>query len=148
MQFPTWLVYAILAALCAAMINILGKVGLKDVNSDLATALRSIVQAAFVVAFAAIVGVFSKLGDLHGNTKAYLSIIAAGVLGGLSWIFAFRALSLAEASKVAPIDKLSMPISVILAFLILKERPLPVNWLGIVLIVVGAYCATIARAKG
>jgi len=145
MQIPLWLVYAILAALCAAMINILGKLGLKGVNSDLATALRSIVQAAFVVAFAAIVGVFGRMSDLHGNTKAYLSIAGAGVLGGLSWIFAFRALSLAEASKVAPIDKLSMPISVILAFLLLGERPTGLNWMGIGLIVAGAYLATLSK---
>ena len=141
MQIPLWLIYAILAAVCAAMINILGKVGLKGVNSDLATALRSIVQAAFVVAFAAIIGVGRHFSQLHGNTKAYLSIAGAGMLGGLSWIFAFRALSLADASKVAPIDKLSMPLGIVLAVLLLGERPSGLNWTGITLIVAGAYLA-------
>jgi len=146
MQIPLWLIYAILAAACAAMISILGKLGLKGINSDLATALRSIVQATFVVAFAAIVGVFRHASQLQGNHKAYLSIIGAGVLGGLSWIFAFRALALAEASKVAPIDKLSMPMAVILAFVLLGERPSGVNWAGVGLIVVGAYLATLAKS--
>ncbi len=146
MQIPLWLIYAILAAVCAAMINILGKLGLKGVNSDLATALRSIVQAAFVVSFAAIVGVFKHTSSLQGNTKAYLSILGAGILGGLSWIFAFRALALAPASKVAPIDKLSMPLAVILAVLILGERPTGLNWLGIILIVCGGYLAVQTRS--
>ncbi|CAN5473728.1 EamA family transporter [soil metagenome] len=147
MQEHLWIVYAILAALCAAMINILGKIGLKGVNSDLATAMRSVVQAAFVVSFAALAGVFKHATALQGNTKAYLSIIAAGVLGGLSWIFVFRALTLADNSKVSPIDKLSMPIGILLAVLILGERPTVKNWAGIGLIVVGAYLASAGKAK-
>ncbi len=147
MQIPLWLVYAILAALCAAMINIFGKIGLKGINSDLATAIRSIVQAAFVVSFAAIAGVFGKhMSQLHGNTKAYLSIVAGGVLGGLSWIFVFRAIQASSVSKVAPIDKLSMPISILLAALLLGERPTGLNWTGIGLIIVGAYMASYAKA--
>jgi|GEM_PF-518088 len=146
-QIPNWLVYAIFAAVCAAMINILGKIGLKDVNSDLATALRSIAQAAFVVAFAAIAGVFKHASALQGNTKAYLSILGAGILGGLSWIFVFRALALADNSKVAPIDKLSILISILLSVAILGERPSGKNWIGIVMIVAGAYLATTGKAK-
>ncbi len=145
MQIPLWLIYAILAAVCAAMISILGKLGLKGVNSDLATALRSIVQAGFVVVFAAIMGVFKNVSSLQGNNKAYLSILGAGILGGLSWIFAFRALALAPASKVSPIDKLSMPLAVVLAVILIGERPSIVNWTGILLIVVGAYLAAITK---
>jgi len=137
-----WLIYALLAALCASTINILGKLGLKDVNSDLATAIRSIVQAVFVVGFCAALGIWKHAGQLQGNTKAYLSIVCAGIAGGLSWIFAFRAISLADVTKVAPIDKLSMPIGILLAVLLLGERPSGMNWLGIAMIVVGAYLAT------
>lgn len=143
MQTHTWLIYAILAAVCAGMINVVGKLGLKNVNSDLATAIRSVVQAGFVVSVAAALGVFRQIGDLQGNTRAYLSILLSGVLGGLSWIFVFRALQLADASKVGPIDKLSLPISVILAVLILKERPSLINWTGIGLVVIGGYLASV-----
>src|SRR5437773_7279345 len=136
-----WLIYALAAAFCASIINILGKVGLKGVDPDLATAIRSIVQAAFVVGLCIVVGVWKNLHQLHGNTKAYASIIACGIAGGLSWIFAFRAIALADVTKVAPIDKLSMPFGIILAVLLLSERPSALNWLGIVMITVGAYLA-------
>src|SRR5256714_3855682 len=95
-----WLLYAFAAALCAAMINVLGRLGLKDVNSDLATGIRSVVQAAFVVGICAFEGVFKNLSQLHGNTRAYASLLLSGVMGGLSWIFVFRALQLANVSKV------------------------------------------------
>ncbi len=140
----TWLLYALAAAGCAAMINVLAKLGMKGVDQDLATAVRSVVQAIFVVGFAAIAGV---MRDLHQiNAKAFGSIVLTGVCGGLSWIFVFRALKLAEASKVAPIDKLSMPLGIILAVIILHERPTAVNWLGIALITGGAYLATMKAA--
>jgi transporter family protein len=140
---PTWLLYAIAAAVCAAMINVLAKLGMKGVDKDLATAVRSVVQAAFVVGFALVIGVMKNVGQLHG--KAMASIVLTGVCGGLSWIFVFRALQLADVSKVAPIDKLSMPLGIILAVLLLHERPSPINWLGIALITGGAYLATLQR---
>lgn len=142
-----WLLYALAGAGCAAMINILGKLGLrKEVNSDLATAIRSVVQAVFVVGFAMTLGVHKHVGQLKGDLKAWLSLIAAGVCGGLSWIFVFRALKLADNAKVAPIDKLSMPLSIMLGVLLLGEAPGKVNWLGIGLIVVGTYLASLKTA--
>src|SRR5437773_9067673 len=107
MNIPTWLLYAVGAAVCAAAINVLAKFGMKDVDKDFATAVRSVVQAIVVVGFASIVGVMKNFGQLHA--KAVLSISATGICGALSWICVFRALQLAEASKVGPIDKLSMP---------------------------------------
>src|SRR3954454_15193293 len=94
----TWFLYAVAAALCAAMINVLAKFGMKGVDKDLATAVRSVVQAVFVVGFATMAGVVRNLGQLHG--KAMLSIALTGVCGGLSWIFVFRALQLADVSKI------------------------------------------------
>jgi transporter family protein len=135
----TWLWYALASAVCAAMINVLAKFGMKDVDKDFATAVRSVVQALFVVGFAAVVGVMKNFGQLHG--KAIASIVLTGVCGGLSWIFVFRALQLAEATKVAPIDKLSMPLGIILAVIFLSERPSAINWIGIVLMTGGAYLA-------
>jgi transporter family protein len=70
-----------------------------------------------------------------------ISIVLAGVAGGLAWIFGFRAIQLAGVSKVAPIDKLSMPLAVILAVIFLGERPSAINWAGIALIAVGVYLA-------
>src|SRR5580765_5536525 len=124
----TWFYYAVAAAFCAAMINVLAKFGMKDVDKDFATAIRSVVQALFVVGFASIVGVMKNFGQLHG--KAITSIVLTGVCGGLSWIFVFRALQIADASKVGPIDKLSMPLGIILAVICLSERPSAINWLG------------------
>ena len=135
----TWLWYAIASAVCAAMINVLAKFGMKDVDKDFATAIRSVVQALFVVGFAATVGVIKNFGQLHG--KAVASIVLTGVCGGLSWIFVFRAIQLADVSKVSPIDKLSMPLGIILAVILLSERPSAINWIGIVLMTGGAYLA-------
>ncbi|MBV8781607.1 MAG: EamA family transporter [Phycisphaerae bacterium] len=136
-----WLMYAVLAAVCAALVSIFGKVGMKDVNSDMATAVRSVVQAGFVVIFAMSIGAARHLGSLH--RWAVASIICAGVAGGLSWIFGFRAIQLAGVAKVAPIDKLSMPLAVVLAVILLGERPSGINWAGIGLILVGVYLTTL-----
>lgn len=142
MQNHTWLMYALLAAACAGAINVLGKVGMKDVNADLATAIRSIVQAVFVVGFVGVIGAWGKLSQLAGRTTAITMIVACGVAGGLSWIFAFRAIQLAEVAKVAPVDKLSLPLGILLAVAFLGERPSALNWLGIALVVCGAFLAT------
>jgi transporter family protein len=141
----TWFYYALGAAVCAAMINILAKFGMEGVDKDLATAIRSIVQALFVVGFAAVVGVLRNVGQVHG--KAIASIVLTGVCGALSWIFVFRAIHLADVSKVAPIDKLSMPLGILLAVIFLRERPSAVNWLGIALIAGGAYLASMPRTQ-
>jgi bacterial/archaeal transporter family protein len=135
----TWLLYALLAAGCAALVSIFGKIGMKGINSDLATAVRSVVQASFVVLFATALGSMRHLNTLH--RWAIGAIVLSGVAGGLSWIFGFRAIQLAGVSKVAPIDKLSMPLAVVLAVIFLKERPSGVNWAGIALIAGGVYLA-------
>jgi transporter family protein len=142
----TWLFYALAGACCAAMINVLAKLGLKHVNPDLGTAVRSVVQAVFVVGFALAMGISKHLGEIRGDVKAWASLTAAGICGGLSWIFIFRALQMAENAKVAPIDKLSMPLSILLGVLLLRERPSGVNWMGIVLIVAGTFLASRAKA--
>lgn len=142
MQQHAWLVYALLAAACAASINVLAKIGMKDVNADLATAVRSIVQAAFVAGFAMVIGAWHQFGDLRSRPLAISMILLSGVAGGLSWIFVFRAVQLADVSKVAPIDKLSLPLGILLAVVVLGERPSSVNWLGIALVVFGGYLAT------
>src|SRR5688500_15104379 len=93
----TWLLYAIAAAICASLINVLAKLGMKDVDKDLATAVRSVVQAVFVVGFVATIGAFRNFGQIfaHNGGKAFASILLTGLCGGLSWIFVFRAIQLA-----------------------------------------------------
>jgi transporter family protein len=142
-----WLHFAILAAVCAASINVFGKLGMKDVDSDVATAVRSVVQAIFVGAFVAVIGSWSKIEQLTSRPMAVSMVVCSGIAGGLSWIFAFRAIKLADVSLVAPIDKLSMPLGILLAVVLLGERPTLINWAGILLIAGGAYLATWPRAK-
>jgi transporter family protein len=139
MQSIPWWLYAFLGALCAGLISIFAKVGMKGVNSDTATAVRSVVQAVFVVGFAVIAGVTSHVRGIHA--KAWMAIVLSGVAGGLSWIFMFRALQKADVSQVGPVDKLSMPLGILLAVMLLGERPTTVNWIGILMIALGAFLA-------
>lgn len=140
-----WLMYALLGAFTAALVSIFGKIGMKDINSDLATAARSIVQATFVVLFAISVGRLQHLGSLSERPLAITMVVLSGVAGGLSWIFSFRALQLAAVSQVSPVDKLSVPIAILLSVLLLGDRPSGLNWLGIVMIVGGVYLTAIPR---
>jgi len=135
-----WLAYALLAAISASLINVFAKVGMEGINSNLATAIRSIVMTIFLVGVCIWLGVWDKLPTVH--TKALTMIVLSGVAGALSWLFVFRAIQLSEVSRVAPIDKLSMPLGIVLAVLILGERPTLLNWVGIAAIAVGAYLAT------
>src|SRR4051812_47110848 len=133
----TWIYYALASAIFAAAINVLAKLGMKEVDKDFATAIRSVVQAIVVVGFASFVGVIKNFGQLHA--KALASITATGICGALSWICVFRALQLAPAVKVGPIDKLSMPLGIVLAVIFLRESPSKLNWLGIIMMAAGAY---------
>ena len=90
-------------------------------------------------------GSWSKLSELTTRPLALTMVVTSGVAGGLSWIFAFRALRLADVSQVAPIDKLPMPLGVLIAVILLGERPTIVNWVGILLIAAGAFLATRPR---
>ena len=138
-----WLIYALLSAVCAAFVPIFGKVGMKDVNDTLATGIRSIIMTIFLVGLCTVMGVWSKL---HTVTVRPLTMIAlSGLAGACSWLFYFKALQFGEATQVAPIDKMSVPFAAVLAFLLLKDRPTALNWLGILVIAIGAYLASLPR---
>jgi transporter family protein len=128
-----------MSALAAAFVGILGKVGMKEVDSNLATAVRSVVMTAFLVGFWLTTGNLTKLQSLHGRAIGMIAL--SGLAGALSWLFYFKALQVGTVSQVAPIDKLSMPLAVLLAVILLRERPSAVNWCGILLIAVGALLA-------
>jgi transporter family protein len=141
---PAWLLYAFLSALAASLVGIFGRLGVSRIDDNLATTVRSAIMTLMLLAFATAIGAWDKLSQLRAP-RPMLAIVLSGAAGATSWVFYFKALKLAEVSKVAPIDKLSMPLGILLAVVFLKERPTPINWLGIGLIAGGAYLATMPR---
>lgn len=130
-----WLIWALLSAFFAGLTAILAKVGVQGVDSNLATAIRTVV----IVAFAWVVaGVTNKqpLASIAGRTWLFLAL--SGLATGLSWLCYFRALQLGEASRVAPIDKLSVIVAILLAGIFLHERLTWHQWVGGGFIVTGA----------
>lgn len=115
-----WKVYALLSALFAALTAIFAKMGVKDVNSDLATAIRTSVILILTWGIVLFGQHVSEIRDVSKNT--WLFLILSGVATGLSWLFYFKAIQLGDVSRVAPIDKLSVVITIILAFIFLHEQ--------------------------
>ena len=130
-----WLTWAILSALFAGLTAVLAKVGVKDVDSNLATAVRTTVILCFAWA-AALVSNRQPLGEVTG--RAWLFLALSGLATGASWLCYFRALQLGEVAKVAPVDKLSVVVAMVLAALFLGEPLTWRHWLGGGLIVGGA----------
>ena len=115
-----WSLYALLSALFAALTAIFAKVGVKDVNSDLATAIRTTVILILTWGIVLFGQHVTEIKDVSRNT--WLLLILSGVATGLSWLFYFKAIQLGDVSRVAPIDKLSIVITILLAFIFLKEQ--------------------------
>lgn len=113
-----WLVYALLSAVSAAMVSIFGKVGLQGVDSNVATTVRSIVMAIFLIGVVAMQGNLVQLPDVWADKRGLLFIVLSGVAGATSWLFYFMALKVGRVSQVAPIDKLSVVFAVLLAILL------------------------------
>ncbi|WP_019119905.1 EamA family transporter [Brevibacillus massiliensis] len=134
---PLWLVYALLSAVMAALVAVFGKIGLKDIDANSATAVRSIIMALFLVGVVAVQGKFAQMAELFSQTKALSFVLLSGVAGALSWLFYFLALKYGNVSQVGPVDKLSVVIAVVLALLFLGEKISWVNAAGVVLIVAG-----------
>ena len=131
-----WFTYALVSAGAAAVTAILAKMGVEGVPSTLATAIRTVVVMAFVWAMVFGLGEQHALGAVSGRSLMFL--VLSGIATGVSWLAYFRALQLAPAGWVAPIDKLSLPLTVMLAAFWLRE---PVSWPavgGVVLMVAGA----------
>lgn len=114
-----WVLYALLGAFFAALTSILAKIGIEKVNSNLATAIRTIVVLIMAWGIVFITGKQNEISNI--TQKSWLFLILSGVATGLSWLFFYKALQMGDASKVVPIDKFSVVISMILAFIILKE---------------------------
>ena len=130
-----WVVFALLSALFAAMTSILAKIGVEGVNSNLATAIRT---AVVLVMAWGIVFVTGKQHEVaHITQKSWLFLALSGVATGLSWLFYYKALQLGDVSRVVPIDKFSVVISMLLAFAILGEAANAKSILGGLLITAG-----------
>jgi transporter family protein len=132
----SWLAWAFLSALFAGLTAILAKVGVAEVNSNLATAVRTVVILVFSLILSLGPLGRGELGRISG--KSWFFLAASGVATGLSWLCYFRALQLGPASKVAPIDKLSVVVAIVLAVLFLGERLNLREFAGAGLIVFGA----------
>ena len=130
-----WFVWALLSAVFAALTSILAKVGIEGVNSHLATAIRTVVVLAMAWGMVFLTHAERGLGSI--GRKSWLFLILSGLATGASWLCYYRALQLGEASKVVPIDKLSVVITLVLAFLFLHESFTAKSFLGCVLIGAG-----------
>jgi len=115
-----WLIYAILAALFAAVTAILAKVGIEGVNSHLATAIRTAVVLVMAWGVVFLTGAQAGIGGISRRSWIFLAL--SGLATGLSWLFYFRALQLGKVSQVVPVDKLSVVFTMILAFVLLREE--------------------------
>ena len=130
-----WFVFALLSALFAALTSILAKVGIEGVNSNLATAIRTVVVV--VMAWGMVLLTNAQSGILSIGRKSWIFLILSGLATGASWLCYYRALQIGEASKVVPIDKLSVVITLVLAFVFLHEEFTAKSLIGCVLIGIG-----------
>jgi transporter family protein len=131
----TWFFWALLSALFAGVTAILAKVGVQNVSSNLATAIRTVV----IFIFAWSVALLTRHQPIASlGKRTWLFLILSGLATGLSWLCYFRALQLGEASQVAPVDKLSVVIAIALAAIFLHERVTWIHWVGGLLIVSGS----------
>ncbi|MGC5778576.1 EamA family transporter [Methylobacterium sp. NFXW15] len=135
-MLQSWRFWAILSAVFAAMTAILAKVGVSGVASDVATLVRTIVIVLFAAALVAATGQGAALGQISGRSLLFL--ILSGLATGASWLCYFRALSLGDAARVAPLDKLSVVLVAILGASLLGESLSVTAWAGVALIAAGA----------
>ena len=132
-----WVVYALLSAFFAALTSILAKIGIENINSNLATAIRTVVVLVMAWGIVLMNGSINQISNI--GQKSWLFLILSGIATGLSWLFYYKALQIGEASKVVPIDKFSVVITMILAFVILKEAASFKTIIGGIFITIGTF---------
>ncbi|MDA0704886.1 MAG: EamA family transporter [Proteobacteria bacterium] len=138
----SWLFWAVLSAVFAAMTAIFAKVGVDEINADFATLIRTAIILVVVLGIATATGQIQPLAEIP--RKTWLFLLLSGLATGASWLCYFRALKLGQASRVAPIDKLSVVLVALFGVLLLGETLSPRHWAGIAMIASGAIL--IARA--
>ena len=134
--FSTWQLWAVLSAIFAALTAIFAKVGVANINSDLATFIRTCVILLTLALIVYATGQFENPTSIAPRT--YLFLVLSGLATGASWLCYFRALKLGNASQIAPVDKLSVVLVAIFGALLLGEKLTMLNWLGVALIALGA----------
>lgn len=130
-----WFILALLSAVFAALTSILAKIGISGVSSNLATAIRTVVVV--IMAWGMVFITNSQGGITEISRRSWLFLILSGLATGVSWLCYYKALQIGEASKVVPIDKLSVVITLVLAFVFLGEHFTPKSFIGCVLIGIG-----------
>jgi len=138
-----WLFWALLSAVFAALTAIFAKIGLEGVDSDLATLVRTAVIMVVLAAFVYLTGKWRSPFELSSRT--WLFLVLSGLATGASWVCYFRALKIGDASKVAPVDKFSLVLVAVFAFLFLDERPSIREWAGILMIGAGVLVLALKR---
>ena len=131
----SWFAWALLSAVFAALTAVFAKVGVQGVDSDLATLIRTAVIIVALGCFVWVTGRWRSPSEIGSRTWWFLTL--SGLATGASWVCYFRALKLGAASKVAPVDKLSVVLVAVFAYLFLAERPSPRDWIGIALVGAG-----------
>lgn len=139
----SWFYWAIMSAVFAALTAIFAKIGIQGVNSDFATLIRTFIISVILVFFVWFTGKWSNPFELSSKTWIFLGLSALAT--GASWICYFRALQIGDASKVAPVDKLSLVLVAIFAFAFLGERPILREWIGIAMVAGGVTLLAIKR---
>jgi transporter family protein len=139
----SWFFWALLSAVFAALTAIFAKIGLAGVDSDLATLVRTTVIMAVLAGFVWVAGKWSNPFELSQRT--WLFLVLSGLATGASWVCYFRALKMGEASKVAPVDKLSLGLVAVFAFAVLGERPSLREWTGILMVGAGVLVLALKR---
>jgi len=136
-----WLVFALLSAVFAALTSILATIGIEGVNSNLATAIRTIVVVAMSWGMVFLTNTQSGIFDI--SKKSWIFLILSGLATGASWLCYYKALQMGDVSKVVPIDKLSVVITLVLAFIFLQEKFTPKSLVGCILIAAGTFVMVI-----
>jgi bacterial/archaeal transporter family protein len=139
--FSSWQLWAVLSAVFAALTAVFAKVGVENVNSDLATFIRTIVVVCILALIVYATHQLQNPAEISGRT--YLFLVLSGLGTGASWLCYFRALKLGNAAQVAPIDKLSVVLVALFSVTFLGERLSAANWLGILLVAAGAILAAL-----
>lgn len=136
-----WMIFAVLSAVFAALTSILAKIGIEGVNSNLATAIRTIVVV--IMAWGMVFLTHAQNGLAEISKKSWIFLILSGLATGASWLCYYKALQMGDASKVVPIDKMSVVITLILAFVFLHEQFTAKSLIGCILIGAGTLLSLI-----
>jgi len=138
-----WFIWALMSAVFAALTAILAKLGVQGIDPDLATLLRTVVVIVALGGLVMTTGKWRSPSELSAKTLMFLAL--SGLATGASWVCYFRALKIGAASKVAPVDKFSVVLVALFAFVFLAERPSARDWLGICLVAAGVVLLAVKR---